>query len=283
VLAEILTEVTRPDLPSIWQSVVDMPIVAWKTGTSYGRRDAWAVGYSPQLVAGIWIGNFDSTPVAELNGANTAGPILFSILKRLHDPQSHYWYIQPRNLDERQVCALSGLLPGDACESLISDYYLPESSSATRCNIHHLIVTDEEEQVELCSLCRNTYNWKLKTVTEYPAEIERWFAMDKSSDIRPPHNPDCIRFSKGEKPILLSPQHMAEYWINPGLALDDQLIAFKAAAFSDVDSLYWFVSGAKVAKCSADEPSFWAPQPGDHPITCMDDKGRYSTVSISIR
>jgi membrane carboxypeptidase/penicillin-binding protein PbpC len=82
MINDILSKVNRPDFPLNWQSTERMPKIAWKTGTSYGRRDAWSIGYNKNYTVGVWVGNFSGVGVPDLSGSNTATPLLFKILIR---------------------------------------------------------------------------------------------------------------------------------------------------------------------------------------------------------
>ncbi len=82
-VTEILTDVRRPDLPEAWDLARDVPGVAWKTGTSYGHRDAWAVGFSARYTIGVWVGNFDGKPRKGISGSEHAGPLLFDLFRAL--------------------------------------------------------------------------------------------------------------------------------------------------------------------------------------------------------
>ncbi|HEX3767490.1 MAG TPA: penicillin-binding protein 1C, partial [Puia sp.] len=75
MINEILSKVNRPDFPLNWQSTAHLPKIAWKTGTSYGRRDAWSIGYNRHYTVGVWCGNFSATGIPELSGATTATPL----------------------------------------------------------------------------------------------------------------------------------------------------------------------------------------------------------------
>ena len=59
IVTDILTQLRRPELPAVWEATLRLPKVAWKTGTSYGKRDAWSIGYTPRYTVGVWVGNFD--------------------------------------------------------------------------------------------------------------------------------------------------------------------------------------------------------------------------------
>ena len=98
ILSELLSELRRPELPSVWEYSIDMPKVAWKTGTSYGHRDAWSIGYTPKYTIGIWIGKLDGIGVPELIGAEAAAPVLFSLINEINKPSAYNWFIQPETV-----------------------------------------------------------------------------------------------------------------------------------------------------------------------------------------
>lgn len=126
-----MREVNRPDQMD-WRRVSSVQNVAWKTGTSYGSRDAWAIGVTPKYVVGVWVGNADGSGVAELTGARTAGPILFDMFNML--PYSD-WFVEPDVSDGvmLRVCAHSGHIAGRHCMET-KDVLLPSKSvDSPRC------------------------------------------------------------------------------------------------------------------------------------------------------
>lgn len=112
---EAMRDVNRPDQMD-YSRVSSLQNIAWKTGTSYGARDGWAIGVTPKYVVGVWVGNADGSGVADLTGASTAGPIMFDIFHLL--PNSG-WFQQPAG-QELEVCLISGHLAGRNCEQTIS-------------------------------------------------------------------------------------------------------------------------------------------------------------------
>ncbi|MEI9942868.1 MAG: hypothetical protein WDN26_01475 [Chitinophagaceae bacterium] len=99
-----------------------MPKIAWKTGTSYGRRDAWSIGYKKNYTVGIWVGNFSGVGVADLSGSNVATPLLFKIFNTIDYDSDESWFTQPKDCDIRQVCSETGLVPSDHCTNIVTDY-----------------------------------------------------------------------------------------------------------------------------------------------------------------
>ena len=129
MINEILSKVNRPDFPLNWTATERMPKIAWKTGTSYGRRDAWSIGYNKNYTVGVWVGNFSGVGVADLSGANVATPLLFKIFNTIDYDSDEEWFTQPKDCDIRQVCSETGLIPTDHCTNLTTDYFIPLISS----------------------------------------------------------------------------------------------------------------------------------------------------------
>ncbi len=123
-----MREVNRPDQMD-WHRASSVQQVAWKTGTSYGSRDAWAVGVTPKYVVGVWVGNADGSGVAGLSGARTAGPILFDLVALLPHAE---WFAAP-DAEEGVTCAIcqhSGHRAGPYCAQT-EDRLLPHKGTAT--------------------------------------------------------------------------------------------------------------------------------------------------------
>ncbi|HYG63898.1 MAG TPA: penicillin-binding protein 1C, partial [Thermoanaerobaculia bacterium] len=142
----ILTDVRRPDLPESWDLTRGVPAVAWKTGTSYGHRDAWAVGFSARTTIGVWVGNFDGRPRKGISGSQHAGPLLFDLFRALEErdggPARPPVDAVP---DETlEVCADSRELPGPFCPRRLHVPYLPERSRLTACTYHRRVLVDAE-------------------------------------------------------------------------------------------------------------------------------------------
>ncbi|MEO1449198.1 MAG: penicillin-binding protein 1C, partial [Bacteroidota bacterium] len=136
MIADILSGLERPDLPQQHLDGSSLPRIAWKTGTSYGRRDAWSIGFSPRYTVGVWMGNFDGSSVPELSGTATAVPLLVDLFRALHSGKTKIWFDEPHELGQRDICAESGLLPGPHCHQIVRDYHIPGRSTVARCNIH---------------------------------------------------------------------------------------------------------------------------------------------------
>ena len=159
-----LTEVNRPEEID-WKSIPSMQAIAWKTGTSYGFRDAWAVGVTPRYAVGVWVGNATGEGKPGLVGAQTAGPVLFDIFNYL---PSSPWFERPTDVFvDAEICRQSGHLKGRFCEETDTVLILPVGLRTEACPYHHLVTLSADESHRIYENCANTE----------PTIQKSWFAL----------------------------------------------------------------------------------------------------------
>ena len=237
--------------PEAFERTMNLPKIAWKTGTSYGHRDAWCIGYSPALTIGVWLGNFDGKGAPMLSGTDAATPILFALFSALTGQDTHRWFTKPEQLKTRQVCALSGAPVSSHCPIHKEDVYIPGISSAAVCTIHKRIYVDEATGYSLCSHCRNLSradrkkehdshftsgtslnDAKAEIFEEWPAEAATWLAENGFAvPVLPEHNPLCTGTIAGNAPVILSPAEDTIYYIREGVPLENQKIRLTRLGF----------------------------------------------------
>ncbi len=174
MINETLSKVNRPDFPLNWQSTEHLPKIAWKTGTSYGRRDAWSIGYNKHYTVGIWAGNFSAQGIPELSGANIATPLLFKIFNTINYDSDQDWYTQPAGCDTRQVCSETGLPPDTYCSNLVSDYFIPLVSTAKKCDNMQEIMVSPDEKMAYCRSCVSATGYKKKLYRIITPDMRAW-------------------------------------------------------------------------------------------------------------
>ncbi len=284
IITEILSKLRRPELPSSWELTVDVPKIAWKTGTSYGHRDAWSIGYTPEYTIGVWVGNFDGRGVPALVGAEAAAPLLFEIFEALLKPATTRWFIQPESVGVRQVCAVSGMPLSKYCPAAKSELYLPGISPAQRCTLHRMILVDEATGFRLCPVCRSGRKYRQRIVTVWPAKLASWMIEHGIPvDQIPRHYPRCPKIAAGQTPVILSPLANSEYRIRPDVPLDYQKLPLKAAVSNQIKKLYWFLNGRLIFTGNPHQIFFLTPAQGKYKLICMDEEGRSSEVQFVIR
>lgn len=282
ILSELLAQLKRPDFPSTWNSTINLPKIAWKTGTSYGHRDAWSIGYTPRYTVGVWIGNFSGIGNPLLVGADAAAPLLFDIMTAL-EPDGGNWFRKPVDVEEREVCALSGKLPTSSCEATKRELYIYNKSPVETCDLHISLTVDDKTGTRLCPHCRVERSSEEIVFTVWPASVATWMLHNgKGTEPPPPHYPHCSSILLAEPPDIQSPPENCKYVIRKNAPLDDQRILLEAAVSADVQTLYWFVDGELLHKGPPDQQYFYQPEPGRHELVCMDDEGRKSSRILRV-
>lgn len=281
MINEILSKVNRPDFPLNWQSTAHLPKIAWKTGTSYGRRDAWSIGYNTKYTVGVWCGNFSAKGVPELSGANTATPLLFKIFNTIDYDGGELWFDKPESLDERMVCAETGLLPGEYCRNLISGYFIPGISSAKTCTHIQEIIVSADEKISYCRTCMPPNGYKKKLFRVVPPEMQHYYEENHIAYQKlAPHNPACEKIFQEEGPVITSPSSGAEYLISKK---DPVPLQLKCYSKNDVSRIYWYINDRYYKSSGAGSKQFFIPDEGPVKISCTDDKGRNRDIWISVR
>lgn len=282
LISEILTKPQRPDFPNHYQSALGMPHIAWKTGTSQGRRDGWAIGYNGAYTLGIWTGNFSGKPNSYISGANIAVPLLFEIFHSLQSEDKKAWLNKPAGLDTRLVDATTGLLPSEFSTNMTTDYYIP-GISASRSTAHLVqIWVSNDEKISYCSDCLPMEKVKQKVYEVYPVELQLYYKSQSISFVQiPPHNPKCNAQISGKAPVIISPVEGSEYFIEIG---SGEGLSLKGGFDNDVFKTYWFINGKFFASIQKSSSTIWIPEEsGNYKISCVDDKGRSSEVKVKIK
>ncbi len=281
MINETLSKLNRPDFPLSWQATEHMPKIAWKTGTSYGKRDAWSIGYNNHFTVGVWVGNFSGTGVAELSGASTATPLLFRLFNTLDYNSDQEWFQQPDGCSIRTVCSETGLLPGDNCTHRQTDYFIPLVSSNQVCSNVQEIMVSADEKISYCKSCQPRAGYKKKRYTLVAPEMEAYMTDNKIPyDKIPPHNPACEKIFKEGAPVITFPSRDAEYLISRKNPEPLQLICNTG---SDVDKVYWYINNRFYKASPAHTKQFFVPEEGPVKISCTDDKGRNKDIWIQVR
>jgi penicillin-binding protein 1C len=283
IISEILSELQRPDFPSSWEFAPDIPKVAWKTGTSYGRKDAWSVGYNPEYTVGVWTGNFSGESSPDLVGAEAAAPLLFEIFEAIGNGQSAGWFSQPEDVATRSVCALSGQPPNSDCPVTVTELYLPGVSPVAPCTIHKMILVDSTSGYRLCRFCSAGKKVVERVYEDWPPKLATYFAQSgKLAMAIPEHNPECTGTYAGEGPVIVSPNDDAVYVLRQHIPANEQEIALEASASAGAHELFWFIDGELFKQAKPGEKVFYAPEVGTHKLTCSDEEGRSSSLTLRV-
>lgn len=271
LVLEMLRANPRPDLDLARGAASAGEAIPWKTGTSFGLRDAWAVGLVGPYAIGVWVGNFDGSPNAAFVGREAAGPLFFAIADGLRASVRGALVLRspPAGLRRVEVCALSGALPGPSCHHRKQTWFIPGRSPIARCEIHREVWVDAKTGLRACS-----ESGARREVFEFwPSDLQKLFrTAGIARRSPPPYGPECGRASApGLPPRISSPQPKLRYELS-GDGRGE--VPFSAVSDADSARLWWFVDDALVGVSASGEPLFWNARPGRFVVRAVDDQGR---------
>jgi penicillin-binding protein 1C len=270
-----LLEVERPGEEGAWRDYLGSRRIAWKTGTSYGNRDAWAVGVTARYAIGVWVGNAAGEGRADLRGSSAAAPVLFDIFGLLPDPG---WFEMPESdLVQVTVCAKSGLRAGPFCQATRAAWVPPKGATADAygyCQLVHLDATGRFR-----ASTRTEPMGSLQAVPWFllPPAME-WFYRRSHSDYRtlPPwkqgsEDPSERRISSSMS--LLFPEQGGRVYVPIDLDGTPGRTVFRAAHRNPRATIFWHLDGAYLGETTEIHDMESRPGPGEHTLTLVDERG----------
>ncbi len=271
-----LKEVNRPEEID-WKSIPSMQTIAWKTGTSYGFRDAWAVGVTPRYAVGVWVGNATGEGKPGLVGAQTAGPVLFDIFSYL--PASP-WFERPTDVFvDAEVCRQSGHLKGRFCEETDTVLILPAGLRTDACPYHHLITLAADEKHRAYESCANTEPTLQKSWFTLPPVWEWYYKQH-----HPEYNP-LPPFKAGCGEDTFQPMQFIYPPMNAHIKLPKQLdgskgfLTVELAHTNPNANVFWHLDDTYLMQTQDFHKISLQPAPGKHSLTAVDGEG--NTVSTT--
>ncbi len=258
---------------------------AWKTGTSWGFRDAWAAGVFGPYVLVVWIGNFDGSSNPAFVGAEAAAPLFFRILDALHAAEPGMTapvFRQPANLARVEVCTDSGDLPNADCPRTVSTWYVPGRSPIRVSTVHRRVWIDTRTGLQACEP-RETPGVRSEVYEFWPSDVLALFEQAGMPRRRPPPPGDCRGEAlAGSAPQITSPVTAVTYTLRAASA-GSESIPLAANADSDVRRLHWFVDDAYVGSGLPGIAVPWAPpRTGAFVVRAIDDRGRADSRRLQV-
>ena len=273
---DALKEVNRPEEID-WKSIPSMQTIAWKTGTSYGFRDAWAVGVTPRYAVGVWVGNATGEGKPGLVGAQTAGPVRFDIFNLL--PASS-WFTRPTGIFvEAEVCRKSGHLKGRFCDETDTLLVLPAGLRTEACPYHHLVTLSADESQRIYENCANTEPTLQKSWFTLPPVWE-WYYKQHHPEYKP-----LPPFKAGCGEDTFQPMQFIYPPMNARIKLPKQLdgskgfLTVELAHSNPNATIFWHLDETYQAQTQDFHKISLQPAAGKHSLTAVDGEG--NTISTT--
>lgn len=281
---EAMRAVERPNSAGEWELFRASRQVAWKTGTSFGFRDAWAAGVTPRYAVGVWVGNADGEGRPGLLGVDIAAPVLFEIFQQL--PQEARWFDPPYDdMAQVPICRQSGFRASDICEA--DTVWVPKASlKAAACPYHQMLHLDP------------TGTWQVTSECESPALMQHraWFVLPPIEEFYfkgknpgyvtpPPFRDDCkgSQAAQSQTPMqLIYPKHPTRIYVP--VDLDGKLgsTVFQVAHRSRSAEIFWHLDGNYLGTTTVFHQMALQPPVGMHTLALVDRDGYRLEQSFEI-
>ena len=279
---EAMSEVSRPEEESDWRQFDSMKRIAWKTGTSYGSRDAWAVGVTSRYVVAVWVGNADGEGRAGLTGVGYAGPVLFSLFSLL--PDSPWFYVPYDEMAQMAVCRESGYKAGSQCPADTAWVQLSAIERLDKCPYHRLVHLSADGHWRVDSSCYPVSRMQSCAWFELPPTMAYFYRREHLSyQPMPAWLPGCDPAEKSPIQLFYPTQGLV---MVPVRGMDGRVnpFVFRAAHNRPSATLFWHLDGSYLGETSGpDHAISCIPPAGRHTLVVVDSDGHSSQVSFTVR
>ncbi len=277
---ESLKEVNRPQGDEHWEFFDGSKQIAWKTGTSFGFRDAWAIGTTKDYVVGVWVGNADGEGRPGLVGVQAAAPILFDVFDLL--PKSD-WFEKPFDeMQEVEICTKSGYRATDICDEKQLKYVQISGLKSKPCPYHMLVHLDKNEQYQVNSSCEDLTNIHHRSWFVLPPLMEFYYkSRNPFYKPLPKFRMDC----KGENKVSMEfiyPKSYSSIFLPKDFDGNTNELVLKVAHSKPETTVFWYLDETYVGSTKDIHDMAIIPKEGNHIITIVDQYGNEARRNINI-
>jgi penicillin-binding protein 1C len=252
--------------------------VAVKTGTSKGYRDNWTIGFTHEVSVGVWVGNFDGSPMVRSSGVTGAAPLFRDVMLAAMSGRERRALVDSAGLVEREVCALSGALPSADCPHRRRELFPAGREPHERCTMHERVAIDPTNGLRAGPACKDA---EPRRFERFPAEFVAW-ANDAGRPLAPeafsPRCPGRAEFD-GAAPIVVFPLNGSRFRLDTGSQKQELVLAARAAEGRVVE---FFVDGRSTGTARAPFRVAWELKRGDHRVEALVGASRSAPVHFFV-
>lgn len=278
---QAMEEVMRPGEEMLWQQFSSTQRIAWKTGTSFGFRDGWAIGVTPRYVVGVWVGNTDGEGRPGLTGISTAAPVLFDIFRLL--PAAREWFDTPTGeLVNIKICKESGYRAGQYCDNT-ADQLVPKSGlKSAGCPWHKLVHLSADGRYQVTGSCVSPGDMVNESWFVLPPSMEYYYkTKNYQYRVLPPFKPGCEQ-SEANPMELIYPKDGAKVYVPLEADGERGRVICNAAHRQPGAKIYWHLDDKYVGETTAFHQVDLNPSAGKHRLTLVDAGGNTIQMNFEV-
>lgn len=277
---EAMAKVNRPDYDRAWEYYASSRKLAWKTGTSFGHRDAWAIGNTPKYTVGVWVGNADGEGRPELTGLNYAAPIMLDVFSGLEDSD---WFERPEeDLIEADVCRDSGYKVSSYCTTKDEKLIPVAGLQSSICPYHKQVHLSKDQKFQVNTSCENTDDIIHENYFVL-SPIQEWYYKQKhvSYKVLPPFRADCAT-SNNQRMEFLYPREAHQIFLPRDHQGELNELILKATHKDPEAVLHWHLNDRYIGMTTINHQIGVLPEKGKYTITIIDHLGESIHKNIEI-
>ncbi|MEL7122535.1 MAG: penicillin-binding protein 1C [Bacteroidota bacterium] len=276
-----MQKLSRPDSEGNWEKFASSQKISWKTGTSFGFRDAWAIGLNGRYAVGVWVGNADGEGRPNLVGVKAAAPLLFEVFDHLPSEQ---WFATPYNdLKRVVVCKNTGYQASPICpkDTILAPFSAPDFPT---CLFHRKVQLSRDGAFRVNSSCALPHEMLNKTYFILPPiEASYYQIKNPSYEILPPYAPDCKEDETSEDIIqLIYPPVGTKIMIPKDLGGEESKTIFKVAHIRPDKKIYWHLDNFYLGETQHFHTMELRPKEGEHQLILVDEDGNTLSRNFEI-
>jgi penicillin-binding protein 1C len=279
---EAMSSLRRPDQEGQWETFESSKRIAWKTGTSFGFRDAWAVGVTPKYTIGVWIGNADGEGRPGVIGLHAAAPVLFDVLRML-DSHNEWWSPPYDALQPFIVCRQSGWLAGPSCMETDTAYFASGEMTPKVCSFHAQVYTDVNGEFRFDPLCMPAQA-VFQNYFIVPTLAESYYKRyHPEYRTLPPLHPDCQpNDDHGSDMAIIYPRPGSKIYVPYEWDKKKSKAVFSAVHRSEAADVYWHLDQQFIGKTHEFHQIEIDPKPGKHTLVLQDEYGGMVSTTFEV-
>lgn len=274
---ESMLKVSRPGTSQYWKQFSSTKKIAWKTGTSFGFRDAWAVGVTPEYVVVVWTGNADGEGRPNLIGSKASGPILFDIFNQISTQKQ--WFTPPYDdLVNIEICKHSGHIASEQCaerDTIETSEFCIKTKPCDYCKLLHL---DQNEQFQVNGSCYSPTKMKHKSYFNLPPQQESYYKNHHPEyKSPPPFSPNC-ETNKENNMVITYPHRNAKIYIPIAIDGLKSSVVFQAKHNNKNATIFWHIDNTYYGETTGNHDIVLDLQKGKHQLTIVDNLGESKSI-----
>ena len=277
---DALSKKDRPVEGDDWRIYKSSQRIAWKTGTSFGHRDAWCIGVTPRYTVGVWVGNASGEGRPDITGTQVAAPVMFDVFKVL--PKSK-WFEKPLEaLKTAKICKKSGFLASPNCDETEMQEIPKNGERSEICPYCKIVHLDQTQQKQVNSSCYDVD--KIQNVSWFILPpIQAYYYKKKYSEYRslPPFEANC-KVNHLQEMAVIYPKNGNQIFLPKDFNNIQQEIVLKAVHHNPNTIIYWHLDNKYIGQTQRKHKMALYIKPGRHLLTLIDEKGNIVKVRFEV-